>query len=90
MILLCRVERPLHCTLPPSFRSIQRFLRVVQLDLRLSQLQSGEGAFAFSLVLLPECFLCLSARLEELRAQTLDELEGVIEQIFPVVKRPRH
>jgi hypothetical protein len=60
-----------------------------QFDLRLIQLPSQfcVDAFAFSLLLLTERLLCLGARFEELSAQTLDELEGVIEHISPVVER---
>ena len=69
-----RVERSLHCTLPQVLRHrFQRFLRAVQLDLHLVHLQSGVDAFVFSLLLLPECFLCLGTRFEVLRAQTLDK-----------------
>jgi hypothetical protein len=35
-------------------------------------------------------FLCLGARSDELSAQTLDELEGIIKHITPVVERPRY
>ncbi len=49
------------------------------LSLHLIQLQLGVDAFAFGLLLLGECFLCLSARFEELRAQILYEHEGVVE-----------
>ncbi len=51
------------------------------------QLQLGVDAFAFSFLLLAERFQCLRARFEELRAQTLDELEGVVEKFSPVVER---
>ena len=61
-ITVWKHARPLHCTLPPRFPSIQRILRVVQLNLRLSQLQSGVGAFTLSLFLLAECFICLGAQ----------------------------
>ena len=74
MVLFSSVERFLHCTLPPVLRHrFQRFLRVVQPGLRLLQLQSGVDCFFFSVLLLPECFLCLGTRFEELRAQTLDK-----------------
>ena len=66
---------------------MQLFLRVVQVGLHL---QLGVDAFAFSLLLRVERFLCLSARFEELRAQTLDEHEGVVEQSSPVVERMRY
>jgi hypothetical protein len=65
-------------------------LRFKQCGLRLIQLQFCVDAFAFSLLLLAERFLCLGARSEELSAQTLDKLEGVIEHISPVVERPRY
>jgi hypothetical protein len=69
---------------------MQRFLRIIQAGLHLIQLQLGVDAFAFSLLLLAERFLCLGALFEELRAQALNELEGVIEQVSPVVERPRY
>jgi len=65
-------------------------LRAIQAGLHLIQLQLGVDDFAFSLLLLAERFLCLGARFEELRAQDLDELEGVIEQFSPVVERTRN
>ncbi len=43
-----------------------------------------------SLLLLTERLLCLGARFEQLSAQSLDELEGVIEHISPVVERQRY
>ena len=89
MILIRRVERSLHCTLPVLRHRFQPFLRVFQLHLRLFQFQSGMGAFDFSHFLLPECFLCLCTRFEELRAQTLDKHGGFLEQRFPVLESPR-
>jgi hypothetical protein len=65
-------------------------LRVVQVSLHLIQLQLGVDAFAFGLLLLAECFLCLSARFEELRTQILDELEGVVELSSPMIERTRY
>ena len=72
-------------------------MRFFQLCLCLCQLQFGVDPFSFSRLLfsfsrllLAERFLCLSARFEELRAQAVDELEGVLEQILPVVERPGH
>jgi hypothetical protein len=88
--LICLVERALHFTRPPVLcPRMQRFFRAIQAGLHLIQLQLGVDAFAFSLLLLAERFLCLGARFEELRAQALDELEGVVEQPFPVLKRTR-
>ncbi len=64
----------------------------MQFGLRLIQLEGCVEAIVFSPLLLAELFLCLGARFEELRAQTLDELVGVIEHISPVarVERPRY
>jgi hypothetical protein len=58
-----------------------------RVHLQRSSVQLGVDAFAFNLLLLVEHFHC---RFEELRAQTLDELEGVVEQFSPVVERPRY
>jgi hypothetical protein len=89
--LICLVERALRFTRPPVLcPRMQRFLRAIQAGLHLIQLQLGVDDFAFSLLLLAERFLCLGARFEELRAQALDELEGVIEQFSPVVERTRY
>ncbi len=70
------------CTLP-GFRSIQCFF--FRLGLPSGSTSEWHGCIrfqaSFSLFLLPECFLFLGARLEELSVQTLDELEGVIEQL---------
>ena len=89
--MICLVERALHFTRPPALcPRMQRVLRAIQAGLHLIQLQLGVDAFAFSLLLLAERFLCLGARFEELRAQTLDELEGVVEQFSPVVERTRY
>ncbi len=67
-------------------------LRFFQEGLHLIQLQLGVDAFAFGLlqVLLAERFLCLSARFEELRAQTLDEHDSVVEKSSPAVERTRN
>ncbi len=81
-----------------AFRVTGAFMGLVPLpNLRLLQLQSGSDAFKLSLLLLAwrflllvYCCLCLGARFEELCVQTLKELEGVIEQISPVVERPRY
>ncbi len=88
MILIHRVERSLHCTLSVLRHRFQSFLRVFQFHLRLSQYQSGVGAFYFSLLLLPESFLCLCTRFEELRTKALDNLDSVLKQPFPVLKCP--
>jgi len=89
--LIRLAERALHFTHPPVLcPRMQRVLRAIQADLHLIQLQLGVDAFAFSLLLLAERFLCLGARFEELRAETLDELEGVVEQFSPVVERTRY
>jgi hypothetical protein len=61
-----------------------------RVHLQRSSVQLGVDAFAFNLLLLVEHFHCLGARFEELRAQTLDELQGVVEQFSPVVERPRY
>jgi hypothetical protein len=89
------LERALHCMRPPVFRPcIQRFLRVTQFGLRLVQLQFSVEAFTFCFRSLGERFLCLDARFEELRAQTVDEHGGFCEQRscqrFPVHERLRH
>jgi hypothetical protein len=65
-------------------------LRFKQCGLRLIQLQCCVDASAFSLLFLAERFLCLGARFEELRAQTLDEILGVVEHLTPVVELPRY
>jgi hypothetical protein len=75
-------------TLPPILRhSIHRFLRFKQCGLRLIQIQFCMDALAFSLLLLAKRLLCLGALFEELSVQTLDELEGIIEHLSPVVER---
>jgi hypothetical protein len=57
----------------------------MQFGLHLIQLEVCGEAIAFSLLLLAERFLCLGTLFEELHAQTLYELVGVIKHIFPVV-----
>ncbi len=54
------------------------------------QLQICVDAFTFSLLLLAKRFLCLCVQFEELRAQTLNDLEGVIEHISQMAKRPQY
>jgi hypothetical protein len=69
-------------------RLVERVLRCSRTH--LIHLQLGVDEFAFSPLLLTECFLCLCTRFEELRAQTLDEFEGVVEQSSPMVERTRY
>jgi hypothetical protein len=91
VVFIRLVGRCLHCTRPQVLcPRMQRFLRLIQVGLHLMQLQLGMDAFALSLLLLAGRFLCLSAWFEELRAQTFDELEGVIEQSSPVVERTKY
>ncbi len=57
-----RTAAALHFTRPPVLcPSMQRFLRVIQVGLHLIQLQLGVDAFALSLLLLAERFLCQRA-----------------------------
>ncbi len=60
----------------------------MQFGLHLIQLEVCIDAFSLQVLLLAERFLCLGALFEELSAQTLNKLVGVIEHIFPVVERP--
>jgi hypothetical protein len=69
-------------------RLVERVLRCSRTH--LIHLQLGVDEFAFSPLLLTECFLCLRTRFEELRAQILDEFEGVVEQSSPMVERTRY